>query len=144
MGTVLFSRRDNFRSDPGVLVKTPLTKFKKALELFDKHQAKSYHKTAVVKLEEFTKVMSGQQQSIRVRLNESARELVASNRRKLQSIVETIGFCGRQNIPLRGHRDSGLDVESSGGFRGGSEVSMEPPFLAKSKIDRYTKATVVG
>ena len=34
--------------------------------------------------------------------------------------------------------------ESSGGFRGGSEVSMEPPFLAKSKIDRYTKATVVG
>ena len=33
---------------------------------------------------------------------------------------------------------------NSGGFRGGSEVSMEPPFLAKSKIDRYTKATVVG
>ena len=32
----------------------------------------------------------------------------------------------------------------SGGFRGGSEVSMEPPFLAKSKIDCYTKATVVG
>ena len=26
----------------------------------------------------------------------------------------------------------------SGGFRGGSEVSMEPPFLAKSKIDRYS------
>ena len=41
---VLFSRSDNFRSDPGVLVKTPLTKFKKALELFDKHQAKSYHR----------------------------------------------------------------------------------------------------
>ena len=52
-----------------------------------------------MKLEEFTKVMSGQQQSIRVRLNESARELVASNRRKLQSIVETIVFCGRQNTP---------------------------------------------
>ena len=31
-------------------------------------------------------------------------------------------------------------VQPSGGFRGGSEVSMEPPFLAKSKIDRYTKA----
>ena len=31
----------------------------------------------------------------------------------LQSIVETIVFYGRQNIPLRGHRDSGLDVESS-------------------------------
>ena len=26
---------------------------------------------------------------------------------------------------------------------GGSKVSTEPPFLAKSKIDRYTKATEV-
>ena len=32
----------------------------------------------------------------------------------------------------------------SGGFRGGSKVSTEAPFLAKSKIDRYTKATEVG
>ena len=39
---------------------------------------------------------------------------------------------------------SAIAIEISGGFRGGSEVSMEPPFLAKSKIDRYTKATVVG
>ena len=66
-----------------------------------------------MKLEDFAKVMSGQQQSIRVQLNESARELVASNRRKLQSIVETIVFCGHQSMSLRGHRDSGLDVESS-------------------------------
>ena len=108
---VLFSRSENLRSDPGVLVRTPLTKFKNALELLDKHLKKSYHKTAVVKLDEFMKVMTGQQQSIQVRLNESARELVASNRKKLQSIVETIVFCGRQNIPLRRHRDSGLDVE---------------------------------
>ena len=56
-------------------------------------------------------MMTGQQQSIRVRLNESAMQLVASNCRKLHSIVEMILFCGRQNIPLRGHRDSGLDVE---------------------------------
>ena len=31
----------------------------------------------------------------------------------------------------------------SGGFRGGSKVSTEPPFLAKSKINCYTKATVL-
>ena len=94
-----------------------LTKFKNALELLDKHLAKSYHTMAIVKLEEFTKVMLGRQQSVRIWLNESAIELVASNHRKLQSIVgtmvETIVFCGRQNIPLHGHRDSGLDIESS-------------------------------
>ena len=108
---VLFSRNESLRSDPGVLVKSPLTKFKNALEMLNKHLEKSYHKTAVVKMDEFVKVMTGQQQSIGVRLNESAVQLVASNRRKLHSIVETILLCGRQNIPLRGHRDSGLDVE---------------------------------
>ena len=29
----------------------------------------------------------------------------------MQSIVETIILCGRQNIALRGHRDSSLEVE---------------------------------
>ena len=105
---VLFSRSENFRSDPGVLVKSPLTKFKNALEILNKHLDKSYHKTAVVKMDESVKVMMGQQQSLRVQLNESAVQLIASNRRKLRSIVETILLCGRQNIPLHGHMDSGL------------------------------------
>ena len=37
-------------------------------------------------------------------------------------------------------------LRASGGFRGGSKVSTEPPFLAKStesKLDCYTKATVL-
>ena len=110
---VLFYRSESLRSDPGVLVKNPLSNFKKALESLHKHAEKSYHKTTVVKMDEFLKVMTGQQPSIRVRLNEAAMQLVASNRRKLQSIIETILLCGRQNIPLRGHRDSGLDIERS-------------------------------
>lgn len=36
---------------------------------------------------------------------------VAINRERLKSIVNTIVLCGRQNIPLRGHYDSGTDVE---------------------------------
>ena len=110
---VLFYRSENLRSDPGVLVKNPLSNFKKALESLHKHAEKSYHKTTGVKMDEFLKVITGQQPSIRVRLNEAAMQLVASNRRKLQSIIETILLCGRHNIPLRGHRDSGLDIERS-------------------------------
>ena len=108
---VLFGRSENLCPDPGVLVKSPLTKFKNALELLNKHSDKSYHKTAVVKMDEFVKVMTGQQQSIGRWFNESSMQLVANNRRKLHSIVETILLCGRQNIPLCGHRDSGLDVD---------------------------------
>ena len=33
------------------------------------------------------------------------------NRKKLQSIIETVILCGRQNIPLRGSHDAGLDLE---------------------------------
>ena len=87
---VLFGRSENLLPDPGVLVKSPLTKFKNALELLNKHSDKSYHKTAVVKMDEFAKVMTGQQQCIGRRLNESAMQLVANNRGKLHSIVETI------------------------------------------------------
>ena len=36
---------------------------------------------------------------------------IAKNHQKIKSIVETIMFCGQQNVPLRGHRDSALDLE---------------------------------
>lgn len=111
---VLFSRSSSIHhSDSGVLVSNPLVNFKKALELLNKHLKKSYHKTAVVKMDAFVRVMSGQPANIRVQLDEAAKQVVASNRKKLHSIVETIVLCGHQNIPLRGHRDSGLDLERS-------------------------------
>ena len=61
-----------------------------------------------MKMESFVKVMkvmSGQQDSISIQINNAAKELVATNRKKLQSIIETIILCGQQNIPLHGHRD---------------------------------------
>ena len=62
-------------------------------------------------MDKFVKVMTNQQPSIRRCLNQATEEQIAVNRQKLHSIVEMIMFCGRQNIPLRGHRDSTLDVE---------------------------------
>ena len=61
---VLFSRTSSIHhSDTGVLVSSPLVNFKEALELLNKHLEKSYHKTAVVKMDAFIGVMSGQQAS---------------------------------------------------------------------------------
>ena len=48
---VLFSHSSSFRSDPGILVNTPLTDFKRTLE-------RVYHKTATVKMDAFIKVMN--------------------------------------------------------------------------------------
>ena len=70
-----------------------------------------YHKIAVVVLEDFVKVMTNKQPSIRHRLDEAAQQQIDINREKMQSIIETIILRGRQNIALRGHRDSFFEVE---------------------------------
>ena len=101
LACVLFSHSYTFRSDPGVLVKTPLTDFKRALEKLDYHSDRSYH---LLKLDEFTKVMSGRQLNIQSQLDSIRSTRISENRQKLKSIVETIILCGRLNFPLRGHR----------------------------------------
>ena len=52
--------------------------------------------------------------SVAIQLRKRLRETIQNNREK---IVETIVLCGRQNIALRGHRDSGTNMEGvqSGG-----------------------------
>ena len=121
---VLFASSGYRGSDPGILVNHPLTASAKALEILCKHTEKGYHKQAVVGCEEFMRVMRREQPDIRSRLNQTLMERVASNRQKLSSIFKTVVFCGRQNIPLRGHRDNAtdlerddLEVENHGNFR---------------------------
>ena len=107
---VLFAPSGYHGSNPGVLVTRPLTNFKKALEMLHKHTDKEHHKVAIVRAEEFERSMSGQQPDIQQRMSKSLAERISTNRQKL-SIMKTILFCGRQNIALRGHRDSALDIE---------------------------------
>lgn len=108
---VLFATCGYQSSTPGILVSRPLTAFSKALELFRKHAEKDYHKMAVVRAEEFLKVMENQQSGISHRINQTIADLVEKNRKILTSIVKTIVLCGQQNIPLRGHRDTIIDLE---------------------------------
>ena len=64
------------------------------IDSLKKHEEKEYHKEAVVKMDTFMRVMSGQQDSVSIQINNAAKELVARNRKKLQSIIETIILCG--------------------------------------------------
>ena len=48
----------------------------------------------LLQMDNFASVMSGQQDSVSVQLNDAAQELVMKNRKKLQSIVETVILCG--------------------------------------------------
>ena len=66
------------KSRPGtrVLVSTPLTNFRKALEMLEKHSGRDYHKMVVITMDNFASDMSGQQESVSVQLTDAAQELV--------------------------------------------------------------------
>lgn len=85
-------------------------------KLKDHHMKSSVHKSATIMAEEFCKVMKSKQKSIAEHLNSALASQVQRNREKLYSIVKTILFCGRQNIALRGHRESESSV-NPGNFR---------------------------
>lgn len=97
-----------------MFVEAALTNFKKTYELCDIHADREYHKDAVAACDAFVDMMTGGRESVVVQLKEGLRDTIQKNRQTLRSIVETIIFCGRNNIALRGHRDSGTDVEVYG------------------------------
>ena len=96
----------NKRSDTyGQLVKTPLTNFTRAKQTLKEHNSQTYHRSAV----EDTAVFMGQMESghltVQQQLQSHALQTLERNRKILTSILKCIVFCGKQNIPLRGHRN---------------------------------------
>ena len=122
---VLFARSTDVRKGKGTFVESAFTNFKKAYEMCDTHSDRHYHKDAVVFCVGFVERISGRRESVAVQLSRDMRLSIQTNRKKLCSIVETIVLCGRQNIPLRGHRDSSTDME---GLQ--STISNHGNFLA--------------
>lgn len=91
----------------GALCTEPFKNWKKATEKFELHQTTIYHQNAIIKAENLKKALENPSQSIENLLNKQAHLQALENRKKLAPIIKTILFCGRNNLPLRGHRDSG-------------------------------------
>lgn len=96
---------------------------KKALEIFQKHQTTQYHRAASIKADNFLAVMAGESQSIDSQVDSVRTRQIQENQEKLAPIIKTVILCGRQGLPLRGHRDHGefnVSVEpeeNEGNFR---------------------------
>ena len=83
------------------LVKTPLTFWTTASSKFKEHETKfQVHKTSSLKANNFLQVMQNNAVSVGQQLNTALARQVDGNRRILHSIVQTVLFCGRQNISL--------------------------------------------
>ncbi|KAL4153611.1 hypothetical protein QTP88_001444 [Uroleucon formosanum] len=92
------------------LVTVPLTKFAKILAkdgILSRHNQHIYHLNAVSTSNDFLICYKNPEKDIINLVNTSRMKQVTENRLRLKPIIETVVLCGRQNIPLRGHRDQG-------------------------------------
>jgi hypothetical protein len=88
-------------------------------------------------------------------LNDQLRKQIIDNCERLKPIIKTIILCGKQNIPLRGHRDDGpanLDEQSvakHGNFRAllkyrvdGGDTVLEKHLNTCDKNATYISKTI--
>lgn len=106
---VLFGPREAGFGDQnlGAFSAKAFNRYKNAIAEFKEHANREYHKMSVIKAEAFRKTMEGKNQSVSLQIDSNMKKQVDKNRERLVPIVKTILLCGRQNIPLRGHRDDG-------------------------------------
>lgn len=78
---------------------------------FHSSKGKKFHQAAVEKALTFVSLKNNPKLAIDHRLNSERSKLAAKYRLKLQSIVETVIFLGRQGLSFRGHRDDSPAVE---------------------------------
>ena len=91
----------------GQLVTSAMTNFTRAKLTLQEHSKQNAHLMASMDVVDFKDRMKRGGLSVQQLLRDQASALVQSNRLKLLSILKTVAFCGRQNIPLRGHREQG-------------------------------------
>ena len=97
----------------GELVNKPLNNFsrltglKKGSGILTDHCTCEYHLSSAEQARSHSEVTDDSSKDVRNLLDLSRQKSVEQSRRKLHSIVDTIVTLARQNLPLRGHRDSG-------------------------------------
>ena len=115
---------------PGALVSIPYANYKKAKDYYLKHQNCKYHEMAATLFENFVFTTQDPENDIQNILVNSRLKTIGNNRKRLLHIIRCIEFCGRQELPLRGHRDSGpltLDApnHNEGNFRAALRLRLE-------------------
>jgi hypothetical protein len=108
---ILFSSEFLGKADLSVknapLVGKPFKRWKDALEKFKDHSERTYHKLSVIMAENFLKVASGERLDVAAIIDVKRKREKEENRAAILPIIETVIFCGENELPLRGDIDGG-------------------------------------
>lgn len=95
------------QQDVGAFVKRKFDNWKKAKESFRNHESTQYHRNCVLDSISLEKVKDKSAEPIVNQIDQARHDAVTKNRSHLKPIIDAIILCGRQELALRGHRDSG-------------------------------------
>lgn len=136
------------------LVTQPLTSYAKLLGkdgFIQTHENTAYHKICVQAGLDFLQSYHNPDKSIDNQVNSQRLQQVQENRERLRPIIESIVFLGRQNIPLRGHRDDGRLDEEAGPSNEGNfrellrfKISSGDETLKRHLATASSRATYIG
>ena len=88
------------------LVKTPFNRWKNAKHVSESRKH-GLPQNALVSAQHFVAVCENRTLAVSLQLDTTKKRLIERNRRVMSFIVEAILFLGMQELPLRGHRNSG-------------------------------------
>jgi hypothetical protein len=91
----------------GRFISIPLNRYKDTIELCTAHEQLEYHKISMVDADEFLTRMKDPSADILHVIDGTRQKQIEDNRRRIIPVIKTVIFCGRQELPLRGHRDDG-------------------------------------
>ena len=115
------------------------------------HATRDYHLTAMIKMK---KLYKNPIKSIDVSFETEIQKRMEANKKVLESLFKIIRLCGKQGLPLQGHRDDGIswfeEVESNNPgnfvelvkFRAETDDVLCTHLLNAPKNAQYTSKTI--
>lgn len=129
----------------GALTKRKFDNWKHATEIFKKHALLQYHLKSIMDADNFIKTKNNPSEVIINILDSTRAKQVMENRKNIKPIIEAISMCGKQDLALRGHRDSGrLVVEKSESTNEANEGNFRELLRYRALGDMHLKNVLEG
>lgn len=105
------------RQHLGQFVNNPFSSWHKTAEKCTSHAKTTYHRDAMILSNAFRKKHERPDQTLPHRISTEKASRIATNRHIIREIIQSILFCGKQGIALRGHvEDQQDDSNNPGNF----------------------------
>ena len=124
------------RAQLGVLVNRPFTAWIKVQNIVDGHEKNRFHANAVMAAKDFQRSVENPQVNIDVRIKAQILDRIQENRHIVKCCAESILFCGRQCIALRGDVEKHDQTGNPGNFLSLMKVLANHNPILKNHLEK--------